>query len=231
MRTIMIGDVHGYAGALDRLLEKVHPDDEDLLVLLGDLFDRGPNSYEVYVKVKTLAETLGERFILLRGNHEDYLLAEKLTFSQRMVWDRVGRGTTVKSFRQHGMRMEETRPFLLEKCQLFWKGEGFQAVHAGVKTDPLETNDVYTLLHDHDVVFRNKYAGPLTVVGHIALDFPTWFRGDEKTTELLPLGEWLPLPASGMICIDTGCGKGGRLTAMIIEGNRYRLESVDQNGV
>ena len=37
---------------------------------------------------------------------------------------------------------------------------------------------------------------------------------------------WLPLPKQGVICIDTGCGKGGRLTAMMIEGTQYRLESV-----
>ena len=68
--------------------------------------------------------------------------------------------------------------------------------------------------------------GPLTVVGHIALDFPTWFKGDGETKELLPPGEWLPLPKQGVICIDTGCSKGGRLTAMIIDGDRFRLESV-----
>ena len=122
--------------------------------------------------------------------------------------------------------MENARPFLQEKCQLFWKGDGFQVVHAGVKTDPIESNDQYTLIHDHDIVLQNQYAGPLTIVGHIAIDFPMWFTGDGKTTELLPPGEWLPLPEQGVICIDTGCGKGGRLTAMIIEDNRYRLESV-----
>ena len=44
--------------------------------------------------------------------------------------------------------------------------------------------------------------------------------------ELLPPGEWLTLPKRGIICIDTGCGKGGRLTGMVIEDDRFRLESV-----
>ncbi len=81
-------------------------------------------------------------------------------------------------------------------------------------------------MHDHFVTLRNEWDGPLTVVGHIALDFPTWFAGDGKTTEPLQPGEWMPLPERGVICIDTGCGKGGRLTAMVIEDGRYRLESV-----
>ena len=84
----------------------------------------------------------------------------------------------------------------------------------------------YSSIHDHDVVLQNQYNGPLTIVGHIAIDFPTWFKGDGETKELLPLGEWLPLPDRGVICIDTGSGKGGRLTAMVIEGKQFRLESV-----
>ena len=226
MRTIIIGDIHGCDRAFHALLDKVQPGSEDTLVLLGDLFDRGEESWEVFRSVRKLAETLGPRFVLLRGNHEDYLLAEKMTFSQRLMWDGVGRRATVRSFKRHGARMEDARPFLEEKCQLFWRGDNVQAAHAGVKSDPIETNDLNTLIHDHAVVLLNQYSGPLTVVGHIAIDFPTWFKGDGKTRALLPPGEWLALPRHGVICIDTGCGKGGRLTAMVIEGARYRLESV-----
>ena len=38
----------------------------------------------------------------------------------------------------------------------------------------------------------------------------------------------LPLPERGVICIDTGCGKGGRLTAMVIEGEKFTLHSVPE---
>lgn len=226
MRTIIIGDVHGCSNALKSLLEKVRPTGMDKIVMLGDLFDRGPDSYGVFETVKMLSKEFGERFVLLRGNHEDYLLAEKLSFSQRLVWSGVGRGATVRSFSQHGVHMEDARPFLQEKCQLFWQGENVQAVHAGLKVEPIEANDVNTMIHDHNVVLQNKYAGPLTVVGHVAIELPTWFKGDSETKVLLQPGEWLPLPERGVICIDTGCGKGGRLTAMVIEGDRFRLESV-----
>lgn len=226
MRTIIIGDIHGCDQTFQTLLDKVKPSLEDRLILIGDLFDRGTESWEVFQTVQKLEESLGKRLVLLKGNHEDYLLTENLTFYQKMMWDRVGRRETVKSFKRHGGQMEDTRPFLQAKCQLFWQGENVQAVHAGIKVNPIEDNDLYTLVHDHDVVLQNKYSGPLTVVGHIAIDFPTWFKGDGETTELLPPGEWLPLPAQGIICIDTGCGKGGRLTGMIIEGDQFKLECV-----
>ena len=228
MRTIIIGDVHGCDQALRCLLEKVRPGREDQLVLLGDLFDRGPESWEVFQTVQRLAHDLGERFVLLHGNHEDYLLRPKLTFYQRMVWDRVGRGATVKSFKAHHARMEEAVPWLTAHCQLFWRGENIQCVHAGLMVDPIEVNDMDTIVHNHDVAFRNRYAGPLTVVGHLALASPTYFAGDGETTCELPCGDSVSLPDRGILCIDTGCGKGGRLTAMVAEDGSYRLESVPE---
>ena len=96
-------------------------------------------------------------------------------------------------------------------------------MHAGLLVDPIEANDMQTLIHDHGVVFRNVYDGPLTVVGHVALERPMWFVGDGETTEVLEYGEWKPLPKQGVICIDTGCGKGGRLSGMVIENSEYMV--------
>ena len=225
MRTIIIGDIHGCDKILHALLDKVQPGEDDKLVLLGDLFDRGPESWEVFQTVKTLAANFGQRFVLLRGNHEDYLFQPKLSLLQRFVWERVGRGTTVSSFKAHGEQMEDAAPWLQEHSQMFYREDGIQCVHAGLMVDPIEVNDTQTMLHDHEIVLRNCYTGPLTVVGHIALDVPTYFAGDKKTTEKLPYGEWRSLPEKGIICIDTGCGKGGKLTGMIIEGTKYKLES------
>ncbi len=228
MRNIIIGDIHGCSQAFHALLKKVKLVGDDRLILLGDLFDRGPDSFEVFRTVRQLAGTMEEDFVLLRGNHEDYLLNPKLTLMQRFVWERVGRGTTVASFKAHGDRMENTIPWLDQRCQMYYQGDGFQCVHAGLLVDPIEANDPQTMIHDHNVVKKNRYAGPLTVTGHIALQEPTYFAGDEKTTETLAYGETLPLPETGVICIDTGCGKGGRLTAMIIKDREYHLESVPE---
>ncbi len=226
MRTIIIGDIHGCNQALRTLLEKTKPGADDRLILMGDLFDRGPESWEVFQTVRQLSETFGSRFVLLRGNHEDYLLQAKLSFFQKLVWDRVGRGATVSSFKAHGERMEDSTPWLMEHCQLFYRDDEIQCVHAGLLIEPIEMNDIQTLLHDHEIVLKNHYVGRLTVVGHIALDAPTYFAGDGKTTEKLSYRTWSQLPPNGIICIDTGCGKGGRLTAMIVENHQYYLECV-----
>ena len=231
MRTIIIGDIHGCSGALRLLLAKILPDEKaDRLILLGDLFDRGPDSWGVFQMVKELADKFGDRFVLLRGNHDDYLLTPKLSISMRLVWERVGRGTTVKSFKAHGEKMEDTAVWIGEHVVPFYRGEGFQCVHAGLKVDPIEMNDYYTMIHDHGVAMENRYAGPLTIVGHIALEKPTWFPGLEQPVKQIPEGTWQELPQRGVICIDTGCGKGGRLTGMVIEDGKFILHSAGEEG-
>ena len=229
MRTVIIGDIHGCSGALQELLALVKPEiGKDRLAFLGDLFDRGPESREVFLVVSQLAESFGQDFVLLRGNHEDFLLAPNLTARQKKIWEHVGRQATVDSFRRAGEKMEDTIPWVQEHAQLFWRTEMFQCAHAGVLAEPLEANDLWTLVHDHDVVIQNRYAGKLTITGHIALKQATWFAGDGETSVELADGVAYDLPENGVICIDTGCGKGGRLTAMMIEEKRFLLYSVPE---
>ena len=44
MRTIVVGDIHGCYEELLQLLNKVQLTDEDCLVSLGDIVDRGADS-------------------------------------------------------------------------------------------------------------------------------------------------------------------------------------------
>ena len=225
MRTFIIADIHGCNRELSELLSFLNPDPEtDRMILLGDLFDRGPDSWEVYQTVLLLASAFGDRFILLRGNHEDYLLTDKLTFRQKWMWNRVGRPATVRSFKAHGGKMEDTVSWLRETSKLYYRDENIQCAHAGVAVEPIEMNSEWTLMHDHRIVLENSYAGSLTITGHIALEVPTWFSGDGETVEMVPWGEDLMLPESGVLCIDTGCGKGGPLTALVMDGKTGRLE-------
>jgi serine/threonine protein phosphatase 1 len=43
-RILAIGDIHGCSVALDALLEVVNPGTDDLVIMLGDYIDRGPDS-------------------------------------------------------------------------------------------------------------------------------------------------------------------------------------------
>lgn len=72
----VIGDIHGEIQALDALLDQLerHPETQDrLMVFIGDLCDRGPDSVSVIHRVRELVEQ--GRALAILGNHEINLLA------------------------------------------------------------------------------------------------------------------------------------------------------------
>ena len=72
MAIFCIGDIHGAAGALDRLIERLRADHHDpSFWFVGDLVNRGPDSLGVLRRVRAL----GDRAITVLGNHDLSLLA------------------------------------------------------------------------------------------------------------------------------------------------------------
>ncbi|HEY8579572.1 MAG TPA: metallophosphoesterase, partial [Beijerinckiaceae bacterium] len=74
-----VGDVHGCADLLDALLAEIARDAGALdraatVVFLGDLVNRGPDSAGVMRRVTAGPERAGDRWLCLRGNHEQALL-------------------------------------------------------------------------------------------------------------------------------------------------------------
>lgn len=74
MDTIAVGDIHGRADLLERLLEHVHAFHPNArVVFLGDIIDRGPDSKDCLDMVASeLARNSASRLIM--GNHEDLML-------------------------------------------------------------------------------------------------------------------------------------------------------------
>ena len=70
MRYFITSDIHSYYSVLKKELEKQKFDkDKDTLITLGDNFDRGGESWQMYRFLSTLPNV-----ILVRGNHEDLLV-------------------------------------------------------------------------------------------------------------------------------------------------------------
>jgi serine/threonine protein phosphatase 1 len=69
----IIGDVHGCLKTLQALVAKLPAD--DVIVLVGDLIDRGPDSVGVLDWVMAQQAADPERWIVLYGNHEDIMVA------------------------------------------------------------------------------------------------------------------------------------------------------------
>ncbi|MFB6297482.1 MAG: metallophosphoesterase family protein [Salinirussus sp.] len=65
----VVGDVHGCRPALERLLRTLGPNDDDLVVFVGDLVRKGPDSAGVVDLVRSRPN-----FLSVRGNNEEKLL-------------------------------------------------------------------------------------------------------------------------------------------------------------
>jgi serine/threonine protein phosphatase 1 len=90
--TFAIGDVHGCFDKLEALLlacDRVRAGREVRYVFIGDYIDRGPDARKVIdlLMHKRLRE--GDRFVCLRGNHEQMLIvaaAEGRSDRDLMTW-------------------------------------------------------------------------------------------------------------------------------------------------
>ena len=85
MATIVIGDIHGNAAALTRLLRSIEVSNVDTIVFLGDYIDRGRDARGCIEAILTLRESSPAQVVCLQGNHEEWFL-RTLTDYSRHSW-------------------------------------------------------------------------------------------------------------------------------------------------
>lgn len=100
-----VGDVHGRADLLSRLIETIGRDAETLapelkpaIVFLGDYVDRGPDSKSVIDQLIALAASGRFEVRALKGNHEETLLAFLNDPGFGPAWEDFGGKQTLASY-------------------------------------------------------------------------------------------------------------------------------------
>lgn len=89
-----VGDIHGYLEEFETLLEKLDLSDGDMVLCLGDLIDRGPDSHGVLSLVRG-----SDRIFSIKGNHE-LIMSEALSIHghRHDFWvEKVGGRATLES--------------------------------------------------------------------------------------------------------------------------------------
>lgn len=103
-RAYAVGDVHGRLDLLETMLDAIERDLEDrpsrktLLIFLGDLIDRGPDSNGVIERLRTYDHPRMKPYFLT-GNHEEVLL--RILAGERGVlssWLQFGGAECLKSY-------------------------------------------------------------------------------------------------------------------------------------
>lgn len=220
VRVYAIGDVHGRADLLDRLLSRIDEDLEQrpiatpLHIFLGDYVDRGPASAGVLDRLISRGKT--HQTLCLKGNHELYLLEFLDNPAVLKVWGQYGGLTTLLSY---GLRptlnadleeqselaaaLRQAMPkshyqFLSDLPLTFTCGDFF-FVHAGVRPGaPLSRQREDDLLWIRDEFLCHEEPFEKVIVhGHT------------------PVRE--PEVRKNRINIDTGAYATGRLTCLTLE--------------
>ena len=224
-RVVVITDIHGCLGECKRLLEKLEFDKScDRLINLGDTIDRGPQIYEVFEFLRALKEEMGDRCVLIKGNHEQMMLdatrdsADKKTYKN--LWYMNSGEKTVFSFISHKHKINEFREWY-EQMPYYYTEDRFQCVHACLTDEDPRKNTVETRIWGRDT----DYTGKLVLTGHTPYRIPVHFCGKDNVNTITE-GMWGTLPEKGMIALDTGCVYGNRLTGMVIEEDRFKVLSV-----
>jgi serine/threonine protein phosphatase 1 len=219
-RIIVVGDLHGYREPLLRLLDKVEPTRDDLLVFIGDYVDRGPDSRAL---VDTLIEfgSGRERTVFLKGNHEDMLLGSAgmpALIQDLGTWLHNGGLPTLASYgaeegeimalagiHDPDERNERVRSFLPEShiaffssLALYVETERYFMCHAGVSPRATIEDGKKNLF---DLLWMRE---------HLAVEAPEW----EKTVVCGHTPQRNVLVREKLICIDTGLYYYGKLSAI-----------------
>jgi hypothetical protein len=238
MATWVVGDIHGCAEELARLVERLQLAPTDRLVAVGDLFHRGPDSGGV---IRILRERRAQ-FVL--GNHELAVLRRvglaplsleradrpprRDTFPPLDAEDLAGDGGTPCHVAPE--QRVELLAFLQEHSGFFLRhgdiagagptidGRAWCVVHAGrIGGVPLERASIRDLTSLRRLATRGRpwwyedYEGPeLVLFGHTPSAMP---RIHARGGKLLAIG------------LETGCVYGGRLTAYSPEFDEFRSVS------
>ena len=229
-RAYAVGDVHGRLDLLDQLLAQIEQDVEarpakrNLLVMLGDLIDRGPDSRGVVERLR-LYEHPSIKPYFLAGNHEEVLL-RVLRGERGMLadWLEFGGAECLASYGCDAAQFDLTN----ERAALTAIRRLFPEEHArfiGAFADTLSFGD-YLFVH---AGIRPGVDLSLQAQSDLRWIRSPFLEHDGDHGALVIHGHSIKPTVeerSNRIGIDTGAYRTGVLTALAIEGqSRWILQT------
>ena len=210
----VIADIHGELDKLLNVLKLSNFDFEnDLLISLGDLSDRGLSSWEV---VECLMKI--KNFIFIKGNHDFHIRNWLYDASYTNNWYINGGDKTILSYKLNKMKNKAEHLKFYDTAIPYYILDNKCFVHAGFN---LNFNIKY---HTDEFLCENRDLAKLNYKSTNLLsskdEFDEIYIGHTPTIWLED-GLMTPIMKNGVINLDTGCGKGGLLTILNIDTKEY----------
>ncbi|MCX6249477.1 MAG: metallophosphoesterase family protein [Bacteroidetes bacterium] len=204
----VVGDIHGCIRTFRKMVEDhLHLTRDDILFLLGDYIDRGPDSKSVLDYIIQLQED-GFRVIPLLGNHE-YMLLQSIGSEEYFdLWLTNGCQATLRSFGVEAKHFRQRDSIFSIPGEYFSflmglpgyaETDGYFLVHAGI-SDRAENvlEDTDSMIWSRDEIYNEEFLkGRVLIHGH--------------TPEVLgSIKHRLNNPLGKILCLDNGCVYKGK---------------------
>lgn len=203
--TYVLSDIHGEIDRWNKMLDLIQLTDEDTLIVIGDVIDRGKAGIEI---LKDIMQRPNVKFLI--GNHELMMLDTFWSgndYDARRLWTRNGGGETYRTMvyktttpdRLKILRFIQQSPTFME---IEVNGQQYHIVHGYPSHDPI------SMLWDRPEPPPTEppIPGKTVIVGHTSVFWlNSYVKGHDEEA---PLEIWY---GPGLICIDCGCGSGYEL--------------------
>lgn len=205
-QAFVIGDVHGCFNTFSSLvLQNWNPQNE-ILVQVGDLIDRGLYSPECVGLARMLSERYPGIAYFIKGNHE---LEASLYYESQANnhWIEQGGAETLAQYKMRNRSFAEDVVWF-NQMPLYFESNHYMISHAGVT----DTDTPFDELNPRSVLWNRsplKNIGKVQVIGHTPLAGKPYFRTEENVWN-----------------IDTGAYRGNCLSALRISIEGTLIETI-----
>lgn len=210
LKTYVMSDIHNNYMLFKKMLHAIHFSKEDRLFVLGDIFDRSnhnPNPVDLYFQVLSL----GERCIVIRGNHDQWLAEYILDYFS--LPERKRRKIEPYRYNSFELLRDRLTPIDLQnlakdimqwplQLQVEINEERYLLSHAMTSLpDELQLQDYYLAGIQDEVYLERGIPGYISICGHSCTGGRIW-----KNRK------------GNLYAIDCGCGfRDGKLGCLCLE--------------
>lgn len=227
MKRFVIGDIHGYDVALKSVLKKASFDyDNDMLICLGDVCDRGPNVLECIKHLKTI-----KNLVYVIGNHDGWTMqylgqvlnksgVHRMSMPEFDLWQNQGGMETMLSIKKEDGELVFD---FLSNAKDYFELDRMLFVHGGInphqRASDMSRDD---LMWDRGLVKLAR--GDSISLEPTAIHYDLVFVGHTPTQHY---NRYWPVRYNNVWMLDCGIAYGGTLAIMDIDSKQFWQNSAN----